>query len=70
MRPPVIQPGVDGTVVSTDSGHPVAVFVQVDGRIIMKSAGDADFNDTLQLLGFSKRKPVEVVSRRVEDATG
>ena len=54
-QPVVVTPRARSVVVRSDTGEPVAVFVQLQGNAILaRTAADSDFEQALLELGFDK----------------
>ena len=56
MQPPDIRVGVDSFVLYTEEGMPIAAAVEMDGKVLVTTAGEPDFHRTLLSLGFDKAK--------------
>jgi len=61
MTPPVDMGEVDGVVIQTDSGVPVAVGQDLEGKVFVSQAGDKNFGLMLQALGYREDEVPEVV---------
>jgi hypothetical protein len=48
--------GIDSFVLYTEEGLPIAAAVEMDGKVLVTTAGEPDFNRTLIALGFDKSK--------------
>lgn len=64
--PPVISGDVKATLVYTDAGLPLAVFLQQDDLVMMHTAKDDDFTGVLEKLGFDKRKLPDMQVTKVD----
>ena len=53
---------VDGVVICTDSGVPVTVAKDMEGKAFVCKAGDKNFGLMLEALGYRKDEVPEVVS--------
>ena len=60
LHPPTDYKGVDSIVVCTDEGLPIAAAVNLDGRVWMHTANEAQFTELMETLGFDKRALPEV----------
>ncbi len=67
---PTVHSGARSTIVYTDAGAPVAIYLQMpNGSLVQHTANEPGFAAALEELGFDKRN-IPDVKRELVDHTG